>query len=64
MLFFKDDQANATDSSNSTDKNNATTTKQEKKPKIETLKEEINKDETSLDLQNLVGSAFDVAKKR
>lgn len=58
------DQANATDSSNSTDKNNATTTKQEKKPKVETLKEEINKDETTLDLQNLVGSAFDVAKKR
>ncbi len=64
MSFYSSgDGANATDSSNSTDKN-STTTKQEKKPKVETLKEEIGKTESILDIQDLTGASLGTAQKR
>ena len=58
------DTANATDGSNATEKNTTTTTKTEKKPKIEIFKEEVGKEQTLLDLQELVGPSYEVSQKR
>lgn len=57
------DGTNSTESSNSTEKN-STSTKQEKKPKIEIIKEEISKTEFVLDLQDLTGGSLTLAQKR
>lgn len=63
ILNFIGDTANATDSSNATEKN-TTTTKTEKKPKIEIIKEEVGKEQTLLDLQELVGPSYELSQKR
>lgn len=65
-IFLKHigDAANNTDSSNATEKNTTTTTKTEKKPKIEIIKEEVGKEQTILDLQELVGPSYEVSQKR
>ena len=63
VIPFLGDGANATDSSNSTDKN-STSTKQEKKPKIEIVKEDIGKQESILDIQELAGASLGTAQKR
>jgi|LakMenEpi03Aug12_release.lakeMendotaPanAssembly.Ray.scaffolds.fasta_scaffold520281_1 hypothetical protein len=61
--MVKGDGSNSTDSSNVTEKN-STATKVEKKPKIEILKEEISKQESILDLQDLSGASLTLAQKR
>nr|CAG4646331.1 EOG090X07RL [Macrothrix elegans] len=56
------DEGNTTNA-NSTEKN-TNTTKQETKPKIEVLKEEIKREETPLDVPDLNGVSFESAQKR
>lgn len=54
---------NSTDASNSSDATNSAT-KSEKKPKVETLKEEVAKEESALDLTDLIGDSLKTAKNR
>lgn len=63
-MCFSGDGTNGTDSSNSTTEKNSASVKQEKKPKVEILKEEISKKESVVDLQDIGGSTLETAQKR